>query len=469
MIGDRSGIDQVLIFRDPGRPSTLVDMPNHHLDRVIVLGGSAAGLFTAGALAPLAREVVVVERDALRVDREHRKGTPQSRHANNLLPRANDLLGAWFPGIVGELVARGAVLAGDDSRLIVNGHRLAPTSSATPSLLMTRPLLDEALRRRVRALPNVSVVDGHEVTGLLFDAATRAIRGARVCGVGPNGVKREFEASLVIDAMGRGSRTGRWLEVAGWKRPSDVELKVGVRYVTRLFTRTPGDAAGDKLIIVSPTPEIPRGAVAFAVEGDRWLVTAYAYGKVPPSDVDGFRAFLGSLVAPDVIETIATAEPLGDAASFHYPAVRVRRFDEIAAPPAGYAALGDSLANLSPSYGQGMTSAALQADALARALRSTPSRGGEPVDAATLRRYYRAAVAEASNLFGLGWSSDSLLPGFEGPKDPTPAPIRWYVRRAMQAAVKDPFVSERVRRVAGALVRPTSLLAPRVAWHVLLC
>lgn len=444
-------------------------MPNHHVDRVIVLGGSAAGLFTAGALAPIAREVVVVERDALPVDTEHRKGTPQSRHANNLLPRANELLDAWFPGIVDDLVARGAVLAGADSRLIVNGNRLAPTSSATtPSLLMTRPLLDEALRRRVRALPNVSVVDGHEVTGLVFDDATRAIRGARVRGVGPNGLEREFGASLVVDAMGRGSRTGRWLEAEGWRRPSDVELKVGVRYVTRLFTRAPGDAAGDKLLIVSPTPEIPRGAVAFAVEGGRWLVTAYAYGKAPPSDLDGFRAFLASLVAPDVAEAIATASPLGDPASFHYPVVRVRRFDEIAEPPAGYAALGDSLANLSPSYGQGMTSAALQAEALARALLATPSRDGEPIGGAILRRYYRAAVAEASSLFGLGWSSDSLLPGFEGPQDPTPAPIRWYVRRAMHAAVKDPFVSERVRRVAGALAPPASLLAPRVAWHVLL-
>jgi hypothetical protein len=110
-----------------------------------------------------------------------------------------------------------------------------------------------------------------------------------------------------------------------------------------------------------------------------------------------------------------------------------------------------------------MTSAALQADALSRALR------GRAVSAETdrIRRFYRAAVAEAENLFGTGWSNDSQLPGFEGPKDPTPAPIRWYVRRAMRVATRDSFVALHVRRVAGALAKPASLLSPRVAWRVL--
>lgn len=444
-------------------------MSTHLLDRVIVLGGSAAGLFTAGALAPLAREVVLVERDPLPVDTAHRKGTPQSRHANNLLPRANALLDGWFPGIVDELVARGAVLVGADSRLVVNGNRLAPASTVHPSLVMTRPLLDEALRRRVRALPNVTVLDGLDVVGLVVDRAAGAIRGARVRAVGPDGEERVLAAPLVVDAMGRGSRASGWLEADGWAPPAALELRVGVRYVTRLFARAPGDAAGDKLIIVTPTPELPRGAVAFAVEGDRWLVTAYAYGgESPPSDLAGFHAFLGSLFARDIAETVATAAPLGDASSFHYPVVRVRRFDEPRSLPAGYVALGDSLANLSPSYGQGMTSAALQADALAAAIRASARRApDQPLEVAPIRRFYRAAVAAATGLLGLGWSNDCLLPGFEGPRDPTPAPIRWYVRRAMRAATRDPLVADRVRRVAGALAAPTSLLTPRVAWRVL--
>lgn len=464
MSRDRSGIDQAPIFRATAPRRTLSPMST--LDRVLVLGGSAAGLFSAGALAPLAREIVLVERDRLPVDTAHRKGTPQSRHANNLLPRANDLLEAWFPGIIGELVARGAVLAGSDSRFVVNGNRLAPIASGASSLLMTRPLLDEALRRRVQALPNVKVLDGHDVTGLVVDRTARAILGARVRPVGAV-EDVAVEADLVVDAMGRGSRASGWLDAEGWSPPPSIELKVGVRYVTRLFTRAPTDAAGDKLLIVSPAPGIPRGAVAFAVEGERWLVTIYAYGETPPSDVEGFRAFVASLVAPDIGEAITTAEPIGEPASFHYPVVRVRRFDEIASPPAGYVALGDALANLSPSYGQGMTSAALQADALARALARRSAAPARRVEGPMLKRFYREAVAAASNLFGLGWSNDSLMPGFEGPKDPTPAPIRWYVRRAMRVAQRDPFVSERVRRVAGGLAAPASLLTPRVAWRVL--
>ncbi|MFO0619591.1 MAG: hypothetical protein U0414_43795 [Polyangiaceae bacterium] len=445
-------------------------MTSPFVDRVLVLGGSAAGLFTAGALAPVAREIVLVERDRLPVDTSHRKGTPQSRHANNLLPRANALLERWFPGIVDELVSRGAVLAGANSRLVVNGHRLARTAgSVTPSLLMTRPLLDETLRRRVRALPNVTFLDGHHVVGLLVDRTTRAVGGARVRPTEDRRPERDLRANVVVDAMGRGSRASGWLSADGWAPPSALELRVGVRYVTRFFSRTPGDAAGDKLLIVTPTAQVPRGAVAFAVEGDRWLVTAYAYGGTsPPMDVPDFRAFLGSLVAPDIADSIAHREPLGDAAAFHYPVVRVRRFDALPAPPAGFVALGDALANLSPSYGQGMTSAALQVDALARSLGAIPRLPPEaPLDSASVRRFYRAAVAAASGLFDFGWSSDSSLPGFDGPRDPTPAPIRWYVRRAMRVATRDPFVADRVRRVAGALATPASLLAPRVAWRVL--
>ena len=44
----------------------------------VVLGGSAAGLCTAGALAPYFDRVLVLERDELPAEAEHRRGVPQS-------------------------------------------------------------------------------------------------------------------------------------------------------------------------------------------------------------------------------------------------------------------------------------------------------------------------------------------------------------------------------------------------------
>ncbi len=51
----------------------------------VVLGGSIAGLCAAGALADYFDHVVVLERDILPSDAEHRRGVPQSKHPHWLL------------------------------------------------------------------------------------------------------------------------------------------------------------------------------------------------------------------------------------------------------------------------------------------------------------------------------------------------------------------------------------------------
>lgn len=51
----------------------------------VVLGGSAAGLCSAGALAPYFDQVLVLERDELPAEAEHRRGVPQSKHPHFLL------------------------------------------------------------------------------------------------------------------------------------------------------------------------------------------------------------------------------------------------------------------------------------------------------------------------------------------------------------------------------------------------
>ncbi|HEX5634881.1 MAG TPA: hypothetical protein VFX50_16675, partial [Gemmatimonadales bacterium] len=53
--------------------------------RVIVMGGSMAGLLAARVLADHAGEVLVLERDELPAGPQHRKGVPQSRHSHVLL------------------------------------------------------------------------------------------------------------------------------------------------------------------------------------------------------------------------------------------------------------------------------------------------------------------------------------------------------------------------------------------------
>ena len=426
------------------------------LPHAIVLGGSVAGLLAARVLADHADRVTLVERDDLPDAVLHRKGTPQSRHANNLHPKALPLLNTWFSGITDELKKAGAVPVGDNARAVIRGMRYVRTNGAPKTLLLTRPLFDAALRRRLRALENVSFATQCDVTSLCVGDA------GKVTGVvvrDRNG-RTSLAGDLVVDAMGRGSRALQWLSLFGYEEPSVTNVHVNVHYSSRLFSRTAADLQGDKLVIISPTAENPRGAVAFAVEGDRWLVTLFAYGgEKPPTGLAEFRSFARSLVADDIGKLVARSAALDDGAVFFVPTASLRRFDRLRALPDGYLCLGDSLCQLNPSYGQGITSAILQADALEKALAGGPH--------ALPSRYYRLAVKAASQPFNLSWSADLDLPSVVAPPSPTPAVIRAYLRRAMRVARHDPAVALALRRINGLVDPPFSLLRPSIAFRVL--
>jgi 2-polyprenyl-6-methoxyphenol hydroxylase-like FAD-dependent oxidoreductase len=432
-------------------------MSGKSLAHAIVLGGSAAGLLAARVLAHHAERVTLVERDDLPDAALHRKGTPQSRHANNLHPRALPLLEAWFPGVTDEFERAGAVPVADEARVVIRGQRYARTLGAPTTFLMTRPLLDAILRRRVHALGNVNFATHCDVTGLCIDGAGN-VAGALLRS--EHG-ERSLTGELVVDALGRGSQGRRWLSAFGYADPSVTEVRVNVHYASRLFSRAAADLQGDNLVILSPTAAVQRGGVAFAVEGDRWLVTLFEYGgKRPPTELSAFRAFARTLVADDIADLLAHAMALDDGAEFVFPTACLRRFDKVRALPDGYVCLGDVLCQLNPSYGQGITSAVVQAEALGKAL----ARGRYSLP----RRYYRLAVKAASQPFNLSWSSDLDLPSVVAPSNPTPAPIRAYVARAMRVARHDRAVALAMRRIMGLIDPPLALLRPSIALRVLL-
>ena len=81
----------------------------HDRKRVLVIGGSMAGLLAGRALSDAYQEVIIVERDGLQESTGHRRGVPQGRHAHAILASGLETLEDFFPGIFDELVSRGAV------------------------------------------------------------------------------------------------------------------------------------------------------------------------------------------------------------------------------------------------------------------------------------------------------------------------------------------------------------------------
>jgi len=271
-----------------GNPARTVVRPLRH---AVVTGAGVAGLLAVRVLAERFDAVTLVERDALPAAAEPRKGVPQGSHVHLLLVRGRLIVEALFPGLADELRAAGAVAlnGGRDLAWHHAGGWRARHDSELVFLSMTRSLLESRIAARVRALPNVRIVDGARVEGWLSDGARR-VTGVRVQASGASGRSGEIEADLVVDATGRGSSTPERLAGLGFAAPPTELLPTRVAYASCTFRRPEG-AAGRRALVVSGGAMRRRG-ILFPVEGDRWLATLIGFfGEPMPRDHDGFLAF----------------------------------------------------------------------------------------------------------------------------------------------------------------------------------
>lgn len=79
-------------------------------DRATVLGGSVAGLLAARVLDDTFQEVVVIERDTLPDQPQHRRGVPQAKHPHVLQEAGRAIVEDLYPGFGAELLSAGALM-----------------------------------------------------------------------------------------------------------------------------------------------------------------------------------------------------------------------------------------------------------------------------------------------------------------------------------------------------------------------
>src|SRR5215470_4254922 len=128
-------------------------------DHAIVIGGSIAGLLAARVLSTHFGRVTLLERDLFPAVGENRRGVPQGRHTHGLLAGGKQVLDRLFPGLGDELVGAGAIPTdiSADMRWFFEGGCLSREHHGLDGLLMSRPFLEGNVRRRVMAIPNVTV------------------------------------------------------------------------------------------------------------------------------------------------------------------------------------------------------------------------------------------------------------------------------------------------------------------------
>jgi 2-polyprenyl-6-methoxyphenol hydroxylase-like FAD-dependent oxidoreductase len=437
-------------------------MTGRDQDHAVVLGGSIAGLLAARVLADVYDQVTVVDRDELAPGGRSRRGVPQGRHIHALLARGQQVLEQLFPRLTAELVAHG-VPVGDvlgDARLLFGGHRLARSECGLVALSASRPLLEDRIRARVRALPQVRFAPPSDAVGLRCSRDGGRITGARLLRRADASAEEVIDADLVIDAMGRGSRAPAWLQALGFGQPEVDRVRVDVGYVTRRYRLPPDTLDGDLACIHGPVPERPRGGALARLEGNIWMLTLFGMlGDQPPKDPDGFDAFARSLRFSDLHEAVGAAEPIEGPAGYRFQANVRRRYERMRDFPQGFLVIGDAICSLNPIYGQGMTVAALQALALRDQLR----RGSAPASRRVLRALARAVDAP----WELAMGADLAVTGVEGPRTARRRIVGAYVTQLQAAAAHDPALARAFVRVTGLVDRPQALLRPAIALRVL--
>jgi 2-polyprenyl-6-methoxyphenol hydroxylase-like FAD-dependent oxidoreductase len=431
----------------------------------VVLGASMAGLLAARVLAEFYRTVSVVDRDECGDDPVPRRGVPQGRHIHALTPGGAQVMGELLPGLLEELVTAGVPVWDDGDMSMVDfsvgGHRFVRSGRVGDDQAVTvyypsRPFLEGCVRRRLRAVANVTLLPRHDVAEVTSTAQRDRVTGVRL--VSGDGEDTSVAADLVVDATGRGSRMPLFLENLGYGRPSEDEVVVRLAYVSQALRIPPG-VLRENLVVVFPEPgRHTLMALCRYENGISMLTVGGMLGEEPPTNSVEMAAFAEKFAPASAVAALRAAEPVGDISRYRVPSNRWRRYDKMTRFPKGLLVCGDAICSFNPIYGQGMTVAALDAKALRDCLRD----GQHDLS----RRFFRGSAKIVGVAWRMAAGSDLALPEVQGPRSWSMRLTNLYTERVLTAAESDPFVANSFLRTAGFVDPPTALMQPGVLRRV---
>ncbi|MGW7379111.1 FAD-dependent oxidoreductase [Streptomyces sp. NPDC054794] len=435
-------------------------------DKAVVIGASYAGLVTARVLADHFGEVVLVERDPVDEDTGAHPGAPQGYHAHALLAKGGEILERLFPGLREELRAAGAPVFdyGEGIDFLLPAGLAPRQHTGIPVQSFTRDELERRLRRKVLALPEVTLMPSTSCTGLTRDSWGR-VSGV-TCEPRDAAEPVELSADLVVDASGRSSSLTDWLGAMGIAVPPKRTVKAKVTYTSMIFDRPEEKHDGHPDFYVAYqmpfAPSVSRAGVLLAVERNRWTCSLCGFHDQPPTDDKGYLAFAESLKNPHLAQQIArrtVQEP-----TYRYTNVdnQWRPYHAVKHWPDRLVAVGDAVCVFNPVYGQGLTVAAMEAELLQGML----ARAGASARLDGLARDFQKKLGRL--LMGpwtLSTNSDLMW-------TPSGQPLaarfaHWYNTRLFRVAVKDAAVWARFARVINMVASPALLFHPAVALKVL--
>ncbi|MDV8070990.1 hypothetical protein R4P64_31190 [Rhodococcus sp. IEGM 1366] len=345
------------------------------IQRAIVLGGSVTGLLAAAALSDVVKSVVIVDRDELVGDGpdalKSRRGVPQGDQVHHLLALGADRIEQLLPGLSEELLAEGCSQHDNLAEFaqFTYGAWRARFESDLKLTCFTRPVFEGVIRRRVLKIANVTTHKG-VVSGLVASDDKSAIIGAKV----KNASDGVLLGDLVVDATGRGTKTPRWIEDLGYPRPAEWHLRVYMGYSCFLIEIPEGELPeGVSALACAPTADNKSNGMAVwpCGRGQHIVVAAGTMRNYPPASVEGVLEIADNLPTPLIANAIRSAKVVSEPKTYQMSGDQRIRWEDMDRRPEGLVVLGDAVASYNPTYGQGMTMAAVGSVELRSILRET--------------------------------------------------------------------------------------------------
>jgi 2-polyprenyl-6-methoxyphenol hydroxylase-like FAD-dependent oxidoreductase len=254
------------------------------------------------------------------------------------------------------------------------------------------------------------------------------------------------------------------------KKVRESRVKVDIGYASRIYRR-PQELPGDwKVLVIYPTPPAgTRGGAVLPIEDNAWIVSLTGRLRdYPPNDEASFLDYARSLPEPTLYEVIKDAEPLSPIAIHRFPANQRRHYERMSRFPEGLIILGDALCSFNPIYGQGMTTAILQASRLQECLQRQSSPHAQKKGSGLALSLQKALAKVVDIPWLMATCEDFRYPQTVGHRPAGTSLLNWYTSRVHRLAASNTRATLRFYEVLHMLKPPVVLFTPRILFAVLL-
>jgi 2-polyprenyl-6-methoxyphenol hydroxylase-like FAD-dependent oxidoreductase len=422
----------------------------------VVVGAGMTGLIFAQALAQHADTVSILDHDELPEGPAYRRGAVQMSHTHFMLHRGREIYEDYFPGLVDECTGpkTGPSDMGQDFLWHQYGTWKPRIEAGVLMWPVDRAELEWAVRQRVGDLDNVQIVPNRKAVDLAW-ANDQTVGGVTV---ESDTGEEEWPAELVVDAMGRGTRTPRILEERLNTPVPSQSYEPRVAYTTVDVTEPAlPDRDWRGVLLMPDSFDSKKLGVTYPIGADRFRVTLGGWcGQEVPMSESGYLEFAADLASPKLSEILREVEFVNEPRRYRIPTCEFRRYDAMDQRPDGLLVAGDAFCGLNPIYGQGMTIAAREANLLDRLL--TDSDEALP-DETTLDTYHQQAASIVEESWMMSAGLDHQFPEIH-------SDIRFLksigrlVVTVQRAAGEDPKLYRTLTRMMHMKETPSALLRP---------